>query len=225
MYEESNFFKVFEVIVSTMIGILGGLLLQSNSLTSISEWFTAIFIFIIIGSFIFLFQIFITNLLQDKSKLLRKLVSKHYIEGDWIQIIYDDNLKEIPPTKYSRVKIFLENGMIKISGSSYNQYQEGDQMTSFMSKHSTFVENVLTYYYSFDTRESREKSDWFGRCKFTFSIYNNRRCLNKYEGEVHSNIRKEPILVRAIRVNKKMKINIKTDEGRIAIDKLIKSAF
>ena len=48
MYEESNFFKVFEVIVSTMIGILGGLLLQSNSLTSISEWFTAIFIFIII---------------------------------------------------------------------------------------------------------------------------------------------------------------------------------
>ncbi len=225
MNERINIFKITDVLISSLIGIIGGYFLQLNSFTTFKDWAIAVIIFVIAATAIFLIHFGIINYLQDNSSFVRRWFSKHYIEGEWVQIIYDDNLKQMPPTKYSLVKIFMENGMIKICGSSYNQNRDGDQMTYFMSKHSTLVDDVLTYYYSFDTRESREKNDWFGRCRFTFSRYNNKWCLNKYEGEVHSNIRKEPILVRAIKVNRRMKINVKTEDGRKNIDELIKNAF
>ena len=112
MSERFNIYKVTDVLISTLIGIFGGYLLQLSSLTTFKEWGTAIFIFLLASFFIFLVHFVITNYLQDNSSFIRRWFSKQYIEGNWVQIIYDNDLKNIPPTKYSLVRIFMENGMI-----------------------------------------------------------------------------------------------------------------
>jgi hypothetical protein len=220
-----NIFKIFDVLIGTFIGIFGGYILQTNSFNGFKDWSMAIIVFTMVSILIYLINFVISNRVQNNTSFLRRWFSASYIEGEWIQIIYDTNLKQTPPTKYSIVTIYFEDGIYKISGASYNQDNGGDQMTNFRSKHSSFFEYVLTYYYAFDTRESRAKKDWFGRCKFTFSSYDGCRYPNKYEGEIHSNIRRNPVMVRAIKIRKKMKITVKTNEGRIKIDELVKNAF
>lgn len=156
---------------------------------------------------------------------MRRYFSRSYIEGDWLQVIDDKRLEELPPTKFTFLTVFYEDGEIRIRGASYDDNQ-GQQTTNFYSVASEYLEreSTLKFVYKFTTDEENYKKTLFGETQLVFGKYNKSRILNKYKGVVHSNLR-DDVRVIAVKIEKNDSFNFSNKISRQRVISTIKEAF
>lgn len=228
-----------DVIIATVGGFVLNWVLKSQY-TLVEKW--ALGILLLVGIFILyaINTLFLCKI-YDSFRFVRKwFMPQAYIEGLWIQIIDDNKLKQMPPTKHSIINIKMENGRIIVEGHSYNQENNGTQMTSFKIPYTTFINetDTLEYHYDFITREYRNIPNCIGKASLKFERKIGERCLSRYNGMIISNLPrgKNEIIVRAFKSPKKVKLangekikinetTIKRQDVRDYIDDHIREIF
>jgi hypothetical protein len=233
-----KFWALITAFIDLIIGT-GGVFLLDKILKSETsgKW---LFVLSLVVCLFILYAINILFLckIYYKFHFIRKwLYPDTYIEGVWIQIIDDDNLEQMPPTKYSIVNIKKKEGRIVVDGHSYNQEKEGKKITSFRIPYAEFKEESkeLEYLYFFGTSESKEKHSGIGRASLVFDKTTGEKYFNKYNGTITCDLPREKngILVSAFRNPKKIRLEnkeeveineqtIKRQDVRNYIDKYIK---
>lgn len=222
--KKNDIFSAFEISVSSLIGIIGGVVVQKYFSASPQSWMYFTGVFLLTSTIIFSLSQYLTGYFRDNINFLRNK-SQHFVEGHWIQIIEDERLQDLPPTKFSFIEIYRKDGELKIRGRSYNG-TEGLQTTNFYSVAGTYDRNSnkLSYVYKFTTDENHEKKSLFGESVLVFGRYGNSKCANKYKGEVHSNLR-DGVRVLAIRIDKSQNYNFSNQTSRQRVTSTIREAF
>ena len=240
---QNKFWTLITAFIDLIIATGGGLLLNAilnSTHNSFEKWVLGFLL--LVGVFILyaINTLFLCRI-YDSFRFIRKwFMPQAYIEGVWVQIIDDDNLKKMPPTKHSIINIKMENGRIVVEGHSYNQENDGAQMTSFKIPYTTFISetSTLEYHYDFITREYRNISNCIGKASLKFERKIGKSCFGRYNGKIISNLPrgKNEIIVRAFKSPKKVKLEngekiridettIKRQDVRDYIDKHIREIF
>lgn len=218
-----DIFALTEVALSSSLGIFGGAIAQ-NYVSGIQEWIYFGLAFLFVAGVILILHQYVTSFLRNRMTFVRKW-SKNYIEGQWVQIIEDNRLEEVPPTKFSFLEISWKDGSFHITGRSYND-AEGIQTTNFYSLAAEYepISQTLNYVYKFTTDEGHEKKALFGESKLVFGSYGIDKTLNKYKGEVHSNLR-DDVRVLAIKIPNNQNFNFSNPTSRQKVTSTIREAF
>lgn len=222
--KKPDIFSTFEISLSSVSGIIGGALVQKYFSEVGESWIYFSVAFLFVSTLIFSLSQYVTSYLRDNMTFIRRR-SSHFIEGHWVQIIEDERLSELPPTKFSLLEIYRQDGQLKIRGQSYND-SEGLQTTNFYSVTSDYDEDSgkLNYIFKFSTDEEHSKTSLFGETSLIFGRYGNSKCPNKYKGVVHSNLR-DGVRVLAVRVDKSQSYNFSNPTSRQKVTSTIIEAF
>lgn len=240
---ENKFWNLLTAFIDLIIGTLGGIVLNviiSRNIGKI-ERFVLILVLCVIVFVLYAINALFLSKVYDSCSFIRKwFMPQCYIEGIWVQVIDDNTLDKVPPTKYSILNIKMQNSQIVIEGHSYNQGNNGEQMTSFKIPYATFINEIdtLEYHYDFITREFRKLPNYIGKACLKFERRMGERYFSRYNGTIISNLprAKKEILVRAFKSTKKIKLpngnRVKIDETTIKqsevqnyIDNCIKEIF
>lgn len=220
---QNKFWTLITAFIDLIIATIGGFFLNNileSSYASERKWMFGLLLLIAVF-FSYAINTLVLCKLYDRFHFIRRwFIPESYIEGTWIQIIDDDKLKGMPPTKYSLIHIKMKDGRIIVEGHSYNQENNGMEMTHFTIPYTTFISetNTLEYHYDFFTREYRDASSYIGKASLTFEKLTGKRYFNKYNGTVISNLPRgrNKIMVRAFKNTNKIKLKsgkkIKIDE-------------
>jgi hypothetical protein len=210
-----RFLNIIKSAASGIAGILFGYLLKKyiNKNPDDSILLTIV---MAIALFIVLALInYLTTLLVEKSKWLRKLLlGKHFIEGVWVQGI-DIKSVSIKQPIYSIVYITFDKDHLNITGESFNK--KGEFLANFHSVSSEYNNHILRYPFTVKTLENGEMKI-FGTSKLTFSLTD--ELPNRFLGIVYSNLREKPINVIGRRINEK--IDMKSKDGINKIKSILK---
>lgn len=240
---QNKFWTLITAFIDLIVATLGGFILNwilNSQYTLVEKWVLGILL--CVGAFLlYSFNALLLSRLYDSLRFIRKwFMPEAYIEGVWIQIIDDNKMKQMPPTKHSLINIKMEDGKIIVDGHSYNQENNGAQMTSFKIPYTTFINetDTLEYHYDFITREYRNIPSCIGKASLKFERKIGERCFSRYNGKIISNLPrgKNEIMVRAFKSPKtvklpngiKVRINetaIKRQDVRDYIDNHIKEIF
>lgn len=219
---KNKFWTLITAFIDLIIASVGGFALNwilNSQYTVIEKWFlgimlvVAVFILYAVNSLLF-------RKIYDSFRFVRKwFVPNSFIEGVWIQITDDEILKKTPPTKYSIIDIKMQDGRIVVEGHSYNQDNNGSQMTSFKIPHTSFNNetDTLEYHYDFITREYKNIPNCIGKASLKFEKKIGERYFSKYNGKIISNLPRgrNEILVKAFKSPKKVKL---TNDEQIKIN-------
>ena len=216
-------FSITGGALTSFLGVCGGAVAQNYG-AGIQGWIYFGVVFLSVAVSTLAVHQYAISYLRDKVLFVRKF-SKNYIEGQWVQIIEDDRLATLPPTKFSFITIVHKDGRFKITGKSYNDI-EGLQTTNFYSVTSQFdtISNTLDYVYKFTTDEHHSKKALFGETILVFDSYGKDKHLNKYKGVVHSNLRHD-VRVIAIKVQGSQSYNFSNPTSREKAISSIREAF
>ena len=208
--------------VSSLIGIAGGYYVRSSEVNGVEALLPFILVFLVVSVTIFLITNLLTNVVAHQ---VRKYFDPHFIEGRWVQIIEDERLQELPPTRFTFLEISYVEGEYHIKGASYNE-SNGTQTTNFYSLSSNYSKNnsTLNYVYKFTTDEQNNKKELFGETNLVFGTVNGEKKLSKYKGVVHSNLR-DDVRVLAVKVKGKNEFQFSNDTSRQKVLATIKEAF
>ncbi len=221
--KKTDIFSLAEIALSSSLGVFGGAFAQ-NYVSGVEEWVNFGIAFLFVALVTLALNQYLTSYLRNEMLFVRSW-SKNFIEGQWVQIIEDERLSELPPTKFSFIEITWQDGQFKVSGRSYND-AEGLQTTNFYSVATEYnsVSATLSYVYKFTTDEHHQKRALFGESSLVFGVSGVSRSLNKYKGVVHSNLR-DDVRVLAIKVQKNQSFNFSNPTSRQKAVSSIREAF
>lgn len=240
---KNKFWALITAFIDLIIASVGGFTLNwilNSQYTVLEKWLFGIILVVAVFMLYAVNSLFFRRV-YDSFRCVRKLfVPNSFIEGVWIQITDDELLKITPPTKYSIIDIKMQDGKIVVEGHSYNQDNNGTQMTSFKIPYTSFNNetDTLEYHYDFITREYKNSSNCIGKASLKFEKKIGERCFSKYNGRIISNLPRgrNEILVKAFKSPKKVKLSngeqikinektIKRQDVRAFIDSHINDIF
>ncbi len=185
---ENKFWNLLTAFIDLIIATFGGCglnhIINLGSCSKIEKSILILILCVFVFVFYAVVELFLSKV-YDNFKFLRKwFMPESYIEGIWIQIIDDNRLGNVPPTKYSILNIKMQNGRIIIEGNSYNQDNNGGQMTCFKIPYTTFIneKDTLEYHYDFYTNEYREQLSYIGKAYLRFGRKTGARFFSQYNG-------------------------------------------
>jgi hypothetical protein len=210
---KNKFWTLLTAFIDLIIASVGGFTLNwllNSQYTVVEKW--ALGVMLVVGVFLlYAINALFLRRVYDSFRFIRKWFNpQEFIEGVWIQITDDEKLKKMPPTKHTIIDIKMKDGRIVVDGHSYNQENNGTQMTSFKIPYTTFNNetDTLKYHYDFITREYRGNHNYIGKSSLKFEKKIGERCFSKYNGKIISNLPRgrNEINVRAFKSPKKVKL-------------------